>query len=34
MNISYDSYRVFYYVAKYHSFTQAAVVLIDRKSVV
>lgn len=24
MNISYDSYRVFYYVAKYQSFTQAA----------
>ena len=24
MNISYDAYRVFYYVAKYRSFTQAA----------
>lgn len=24
MNISYDSYRIFYYVAKYQSFTQAA----------
>lgn len=24
MNISYDSYRVFYYVAKYQNFTQAA----------
>ena len=24
MNISYDSYRIFYYVAKYQGFTQAA----------
>lgn len=31
MNISYDSYRVFYYVAKYHSFTQAAVVLMSNQ---
>ena len=31
MNISYDSYRVFYYVAKYHSFTQAAVVLMNNQ---
>ena len=27
MNISYDSYRVFYYAAKYRSFSQAAVAL-------
>lgn len=27
MNITYDYYRIFYYVAKYHSFTQAANVL-------
>lgn len=27
MNISYDSYRVFYYAAKYRSFTQAAALL-------
>lgn len=27
MNISYDSYRVFYYAAKYRSFTQAAKLL-------
>ena len=31
MNISYDSYRVFYYVAKYRSFTQAAVVLMNNQ---
>ena len=24
MNISYDSYRIFYYAAKYRSFSQAA----------
>ena len=24
MNISYDSYRVFYYAAKFRSFSQAA----------
>ena len=27
MNISYDSYRVFYYAAKYRSFSQAAAAL-------
>lgn len=27
MNISYDSYRVFYYAAKYKSFSQAAAAL-------
>ncbi len=27
MQISYDSYRIFYYTAKYHSFTKAAKVL-------
>ena len=27
MNITYDYYRIFYYVAKYHSFTQAANIL-------
>lgn len=27
MNVSYDSYRVFYYAAKYHGFTQAANIL-------
>ncbi len=31
MNISYDSYRVFYYVAKYRSFTQAAAVLMNNQ---
>lgn len=29
MNISYDSYRTFYYVAKYQSFTQAAGCLLN-----
>lgn len=29
MNISYDSYRIFYYVAKYQSFTQAACCLLS-----
>ena len=27
MNISYDSYRVFYYAAKFRSFSQAAAAL-------
>ena len=27
MNISYDSYRVFYYAAKYKSFSKAAAAL-------
>lgn len=27
MNISYDAYRIFYYVAQYHSFTKAAAML-------
>ena len=27
MNISYDSYRIFYYAAKYRSFSQAAAAL-------
>ena len=31
MNISYDYYRVFYYVAKYRSFTAAARVLINNQ---
>lgn len=29
MHISYDYYRIFYYVAKYHSFTRAANVLMN-----
>ena len=29
MNVSYDYYRIFYYVAKYGSFTQAANVLLN-----
>lgn len=31
MNISYDYYRVFYYVAKYRSITQAAAVLLNNQ---
>ncbi len=31
MNISYDYYRIFYYVAKYKSFTQAAAVLLNNQ---
>lgn len=31
MNISYDYYRVFYYVAKYKSFTAAAAVLLNNQ---
>lgn len=31
MNISYDYYRVFYYVAKYRSITQAAAVLMNNQ---
>ncbi len=31
MNISYDHYRIFYYVAKYKSFTQAAAVLLNNQ---
>lgn len=31
MNISYDYYRVFYYVAKYKSFTKAANILINNQ---
>lgn len=31
MNISYDNYRIFYYVAKYQSFTQAAQVLMNNQ---
>ena len=31
MNISYDYYRIFYYVAKYGSFTQAANMLLNNQ---
>ena len=31
MQISYDYYRVFYHVAKYHSFTRAAEVLLSNQ---
>ena len=31
MNISYDSYRVFYYAAKYKSFSQAAAALYNNQ---
>lgn len=31
MNISYDYYRIFYYVAKYRSITQAATVLLNNQ---
>ena len=31
MNISYDSYRVFYYAAKYKSFSQVAAALYDNQ---
>lgn len=31
MNISYDYYRIFYYVAKYKSFTRAAAVLLNNQ---
>lgn len=31
MNISYDYYRIFYYVAKYNSFTRAANVLLNNQ---
>ena len=31
MNISYDYYRVFYYVAKYRSITQAAAALMNNQ---
>lgn len=31
MNISYDHYRIFYYVAKYHSITQAATILLSNQ---
>ena len=29
MNVTYDYYKIFYYVAKYHSFTKAASVLMN-----
>ena len=29
MSVTYDYYRIFYYVAKYHSFTRAAKILIN-----
>mgnify|MGYP006983816519 CR=1 FL=1 len=32
MNISYDSYRVFYYAAKFRSFSQAAAALLAEVS--
>ena len=31
MNITYDYYKIFYYVAKYHSFTKAASVLMNNQ---
>ena len=31
MNISYDSYRIFYYAAKYRSFSQAAAALYNNQ---
>ena len=31
MNISYDHYRIFYYVAKYRSITQAATILLSNQ---
>ena len=31
MNISYDSYRVFYYAAKYKSFSRAAAALYNNQ---
>ena len=31
MNVSYDYYRIFYYVAKYGSFTQAASMLLNNQ---
>lgn len=31
MSISYDYYRIFYYVAKYKSFTQAANILLSNQ---
>ena len=31
MEINYDYYRIFYYVAKYKSFTQAAHVLLNNQ---
>ena len=31
MNITYDYYKIFYYVAKYHSFTKAAAVLMNNQ---
>ena len=32
MNITYDYYKIFYFVAKYHSFTKAASVLMNSQS--
>lgn len=32
MSVTYDNYRIFYYVAKYRSFTQAANVLLNNES--
>ena len=31
MNINYDYYRIFYYVAKYQNFTQAATALMNNQ---
>ena len=31
MNINYDYYRIFYYVAKYGNFTQAANILLNNQ---
>lgn len=31
MNVSYDHYRIFYYVAKYGSFTQVANMLLNNQ---
>ena len=31
MNISYDHYRIFYYVAKYRSITQAATIMLSNQ---